>query len=190
MAQASTLKSAVITNLDASPLIIPTAGEGAAGFLKLIDDYLSPLTADTTSSSYRLCRFPTNAKVKNFSIYSAVATAGSADINVIFSDSTDDGTQASLQNMIPTSALTGATTTIASYTSPNQLFGAAQSITALTEPTNYTFAGIFTPAMSVEPLWAALGFTTDPNGYFDIYLKVTTAITTGGVLQGRLEFVS
>lgn len=190
MAQASTLKSATLTNLDAQPIIIPTAGEGAPGFLKVVDDFVTPLTADTTSSTYRLCRFPTNAKIKSFSIYSAIATAGSADINVIFSDSTTDGTQASLQNMIPTSALTGATTTTAAYSSPNQLFGAAQSITALTEQTAFTFAGIFTPQMAQEPLWDALGFTTDPNGYFDIYLKVTTAITTGGVLRGVLEYVS
>ena len=184
MSQASTLKGPAITGLDTIPATAPTTGEGGAGYMKTINDWVTPLSADTTSSSYRLCRIPTNAKVKAVVLTSAIATAGAADIDVAFSDSTVDGTPAALQG--------GAV----QITGPvdNKLFGAAASLVAQTN-VNVTFSNTFTAAMSNLPLWQALvnlgatQFTTDPGGYFDILLKVTTAITTGGVLAIKVDYV-
>src|ERR1700682_1631522 len=93
------LKSLSITNLDNVPVIPNTIGEGAPGYLWNVNDYVSPVSADDTTSTYRLCRFPTNAKVKKLWIYSTIATAGAGDIDIAFSDSTSDGTQQSLATL-------------------------------------------------------------------------------------------
>lgn len=182
------LKSLSITNLDASPVVPNTIGEGAPGFLTVINDFVSPVSGDDTTSTYRLCRFPTNAKIKKLEIYSTIATAGSGDIDIAFSDSTTDGTPQSLNAL---------TNPVVQITGPadNKLFGAAQSLVLAGVSTDFTFKGTFTPAMMNIPMWnnlvglGATQFTTDPGGFFDIYVKITTGITTGGLLSAKLEYV-
>jgi hypothetical protein len=178
------LKSTSITNLDASPVVANTIGEGAPGYETIVNDWVTTVSGDDTTSTYRLCRIPTNAKIKSVIINSAAAAAGSADIDIAFSDSTTDGTPANLQGGV------------VQVTGPvdNKLFGAAQSIVAINRK-DFTFAGTFTPAMQNMPLWAALvslgatQFTADPGGFFDIFLKITTGITTGGVLSAEVHYV-
>lgn len=182
------LKSTSITNLDASPVVPNTIGEGAPGFITVINDYVSPVSGDDTTSTYRLCRFPTNAKVKSLWIYSTIATAGSGDIDIAFSDSTSDGTPPSFSSLAnPAVQITGPV--------DNKLFGAAQSLVLAGVMTEFTFKGTFTPAMMNIPMWSnlvglgATQFTSDPGGFFDIYVKITTGITTGGILAAKLEYV-
>src|SRR5262245_5473077 len=87
------LKSASITNLDAIPLpVMNTIGEGAPGSVTVANDSVITVSGDDTTSTYRLCRIPTNAKVKRVIINSAALTAGAGDIDIAFSDSTTDGT--------------------------------------------------------------------------------------------------
>jgi len=186
------LKSASITNLDAGPSGVPianTIGEGGPGFLTIINDSVSPVSGDDTTSTYRLCRIPTNAKIKALYIMSAIAGAGSADIDIAFSDSTTDGTPQSL-NALPNP--------VVQITGPvdNKLFGAAQSLVLVSVRTDFTFKNLaFTPAMQNIPLWSVLvslgatQFSADPGGFFDIYVKITTAVTTGGVLSGEVWYV-
>lgn len=182
------LKSASITNLDASPVVANTIGEGAPGFEMIINDFVLPVSADDTTSTYRLCRFPTNAKVKSLQIYSTIASAGSGDVDVAFSDSTTDGTPP---------AFSGLANPVVQITGPvdNKLFGAAQSLVLAGVGTDFTFKGTFTPQYQNMPMWAvlvALGatqFTADPGGFFDIYVKITTTITTGGILAAKLSYV-
>lgn len=179
------LTSASITNLDAVPVVANTIGEGAPGMLRQVSDYVSPVSGDDTTSTYRLCRIPTTAKIKSVKIYSTIASAGSGDIDIAFSDSTSDGTQA---------ALAGG---VVQITGPvdNKLFGAAQSLVLAGVNTDFTFKGTFTPAMQNQPIWKALvglgatQFTADPGGFFDIFVKITTGITTGGLLSAEVNFV-
>jgi hypothetical protein len=179
------LKSASITNLDASPQVSNTIGEGGPGYLTVINDSVTTVSGDDTTSTYRLCRIPTNAKVKAVYIESAIATAGSGDIDIAFSDSTVDGTQ---------QALAGG---VVQITGPvdNKLFGAAQSLVGTGQRVDFTFKGTFTPAMQNQPLWQVLvglgatQFTADPGGFFDIFVKITTGITTGGILSGEVWYV-
>jgi len=182
------LKSLAITNLDATPVVANTIGEGAPGYEKVLTDFTSPVSADDTTSTYRMCRFPSNAKVKDLKIYSAIATAGSADIDVAFSDSTTDGTQA---------ALAGGIVQLAGPVD-NKLFGAAKSLVATVAAGPIianAFQGTFTPAMQNIPMWqnlvtlGATQFTSDPGGYFDILVRITTAVTTGGTLSCELRYV-
>ena len=112
-------------------------------------------------------------------LYSAVASAGAADFNVAFSDSTTDGTSSTNQGTIPQVS-----------SANNKLFGAATALTGIsaTAGTDITFANTFTHENSKQPLWKVLGYTTDPGGYFDIQANVTTQITTGGIIAMRVTY--
>jgi hypothetical protein len=195
-----TVKSASITNLDAEPLLPANAGQGSTGRVVEVDDYCTATAAGLQSSGsyYKIVRIPTAAIVKGVNLF---FDAGpnlngnlSLDLNLIFSDSTDDGTPTYLQGLIPTSANTGGTTTIASYSSPNKIFGAIYKPGAgagAIGPTDFVFSGLganyaLTGGFQNLPLWQIFGFTdgrgynADPGGWFDLMVYVLTGATTGG----------
>jgi len=171
MSQTSHLKSAPITNLDATPFIQNTAGVGAVGEYNEISATITPLAADATGSTYQMVRVPSNAIVKSVRFASQAQGAGTFDISAYYSDSTSDGTAAANQGVVvPT---TGAT-----------FFADAivcASAVALFEALGYGGASAgWDPSMINSKLWAALGLTADPGGYFDIVAVCTdTAVTTG-----------
>lgn len=205
-----TVKSASLTNLDATPLVINNAGQGAVGRKIMVDDFCTATAAglQSTGSYYKIARIPTFALVKSVKIATDAGPnlngALALDLNLVFSDSTDDGTPAFLQGLIPTSGNTGVTTTISAYSSPNKIFGtwkpsAAATAISLTEfLTNglgsaYSFTGGFTNL----PLFQLFGFTdgrgqpSDPGGYFDLMAFVITGATTGGAsnIYAQVEYV-
>lgn len=180
------LKSASITNLDASPIVANTIGEGAPGIIRVANDFVTPVSADDNTSTYRLCRFPTQAKIKQVMLTPNIATAGSGDVDIAFSDSTTDGTQPSLAGGIV--QITGPV--------DNKLFGAAQSLVIANVRTDFTFKGTFTATHQNLPIWQVLvnlgatQFSADPGGFFDLFVKITTAITTSnGNLIGEVWYV-
>ena len=191
------LESATLVGLNVPPVLIPTTGEGAANKLYQNEDYLSPTASNVQFSTYTLGpRIPTNAKIKKVQLYgkgidSNATAAVAMDINLIFSDAplggiaaglpVNDGTQYVNAGQIPTSALTGAVTSITAYSSPNKMFGS--SIVPVANSGAYklqeiTHANSFTFAMRQLPLWDALGFTTDPGGFFNFFCVVETASST------------
>jgi len=179
MSQASVLKSQSITNLDSTPVITNTSGEGSGASMLTISDTVSPVSGDTTSSIYNFVRIPTTAHVKSVKFYSTgVASAGAADINVRFSDSQVDGTPTSLQGTIPQIS-----------SANNKLFGAAVSILAV-NGLDVTYNNITNYPYGSEnaPLWAVLGYTADPGGFLDIVMYVTTAVTTGGTIDLKVDY--
>jgi hypothetical protein len=199
MAGLDTIKSTSITNLDTVPIIKPTAGAGGLARSVNVDDYCAATAAGLQSAGswYRLVRVPTWAVVKSVELGSDAGPnlSGSAlavDLNWVFSDSTDDGTPVSLQGLIPQSGNTGTTTTIASYTTPNKMYGTWKPAAAATaiEPTNLVFNNVagypFTGGLMNLPLYQLFGFTdgrgnpSDPGGYFDLVAYVATGATTGG----------
>lgn len=185
-----TTKSPQIINWDASPIFIPTTGEGYTGFDRInTSDNVVATTTDSIGSIYRFVRIPTNAKVKRV-FTTVVGNTGtvSVDIDVAFSDSATDGTQ---------SALAGG---VVQITGPvdNKLFGAAIAITgtAAIVKTERTFAGTFTPQFQNLPMWqvmvnlGATQFVTDPGGFFDLIFKVTTAPATANTTHSlEVEYV-
>jgi hypothetical protein len=195
-----TVKSNSINLLDTiNPMVMVTAGQGAAGYLYEIDDYCAATAAGTATlaSTYRLVRFPTQVKIKSVQIYSdgildSSATASLAiDFNIAFSDSTIDGTPSNLQGLIPTTAFGGATTPVGTYSSPNIMFGTNKPTTnAVWTPTDITLKGstsFYTIANVMDqPLWQTFGFTAtsgqnqDPGGNFDILAYVSTVAGTAG----------
>lgn len=181
-----TTKSPSIVNLDASPIITNTIGEGAPGFLRAVNDSVTAVVGDSIASIYRMVRIPTNAKVKRVLVnYLTASTAGATDIDVFFSDSATDGTQPALSGVVQTTG-----------PADNKLFGAAQVLTSILTQSDKTFAGSFLPAHQNLPLWQVLvnlgatQFTADPGGFFDVGFKLTTALTvTAGIAAIEVDYV-
>lgn len=208
-----TVKSLSITNLDSTPVIENNAGQGQPGRAFMVDDYCTTTAAGLQSvgSYYKLCRFPTGATIKSVVLATDAAInangALALSLGVIFSDSTLDGTPSFLQGLIPTSGNTGGTTTLASPSSPNNIYGiVAPTAAAKLAPTEEVMNGLGTnyaltgsgPGAGFfnQPLWQILGFTdgrgepSDPGGYFDLYAYVATAATTGaaGNIYARVTY--
>lgn len=199
-----TVKSVSITNLDATPALFATAGKGSSGRTIQIDDFCTATAAGLQSSGsyYKLCRIPTGSTVKSVEI----ATDKALDLSTspvtaltlgwVFSDA-NDGTPVSLQGLIPTSANTGGTTTIAAPASPNNMYGTIVPTShtagfALTNEVlnglggNYALTGSGPGnGFMNQPLYQILGFTdgrgepSDPGGYLDLYAYVATGSGTG-----------
>src|SRR5262249_39505360 len=95
-----TVKSTSLTNLDAIPFIESNAGRGAAGRSVTGDDWCAApaVGLQTAGSYYKLVRIPTGAIIKSVRLATdkapdaASAKTVAFDLNLIFSDSTDDGT--------------------------------------------------------------------------------------------------
>lgn len=169
-----TLSSTNITNLDATPMIFQTAGEGSPGQDAIQSDNVAHTSAfgSAAKNTSRQARFPTQAKVKHVYIYtkgldSNVAATLTLDLNVAFSDSKTDGTPPGARDgttgegLIPQSALTGAVTNLSSYTSANKMFGSAYAVanSGAVKYTEVTFNNTYTPALALQPMWAVMGGT-------------------------------
>ena len=177
------LKSTPITNLD-TPLNV-TTGQGASGALRSVNGHVAATAGVTSGSTYRLCRFPTNACVKQVLLTAAAEGAtGAIDIDVAFSDSTTDGTPVALQGTIPQVSA-----------ADNKLFGSAVAITSALKNSDVTFSGTFTTDHQNIPMWqvlnalGTLGWTVDPGGFFDILLKTTATMANGGDVAVEVRFV-
>lgn len=219
-------KSIQVTNLDAwngppTPLQISASGEWGPGHLLEIDGYCTANATNIhggTGNTYRLCRFPVVAKIKTVEVQSTVLDSGATqtlalDFNVAFSDSTGDGTNVNNQGQIPTTAGGGAVTSIATYSSPNKLWGTITqsgsnvgiSLTNITfNGTNFTSTTL-TNTLVVPykygytniPLWELFtfvngqGYAAQPDGYFDLlaYNSAVAATGAAGNLWGRVTYV-
>lgn len=215
---AENLKSLPVTNLDATPSVVATVGEGAPGDMRVQTDSVNPTASVTQWSTYRLSRFPTNAKVKRVWLYtSGLDTNGTAtatlDVNVAFSDDTGDGTPVALQGTIPSNkhdgtslafvAATGYSTAYASSGTGNKLFGNTAVLSSGTAQMvditfkNTTASQGFFPAQRDDDVWNYLGFTNasglaqDPGGMMDIFIVVAAAVATAavGVIGIEMDYV-
>lgn len=172
------LKSASITNLDAAPIVPNTAGKGAAGYLWQVNDYATVSALASQTSTYKMVRLPTVAKVKSVVFESEAQGAGAFDIGVSYSDQPIDGTPSALAGTVIDA----------------NFFASAVAVTSIVNPTNVTNesgAGNYTLDKRNMPLWQALGLTVDPGGFFDIVCTVVSAdITTGtGKMGISAEFI-
>lgn len=217
--------SGTVTALDTVPKYVRTAGEGAEGDIVRQTDYIHVTTGMlAVSQAWRLCRIPTSAKIKSVKILSdAIMDSNSSqllalEVSLAFSDSTIDGTNSALQGQIPTSANNGAVTPVATYTSPNLMFGTithtgndvgcvadattvAGSGVVVREPLDITFNGgslLYNSLPLTEtPLWQLFGFTSaqglpqDPGGFFDLLFmtKAAAATAVAANFQAVVDFV-
>lgn len=205
---AEQVKSTSITNLDTTPQIPNTAGQGAAGRLLTTCDIVACAATPLQSakSFYRILRLPTQAIIQNLVIATDAGLDSGThalvmDFNIAWSSDPRTcplafqlGTLglASTEAVIPTTANDGSTTTtISAYSAPNKLFGSytMSSAGAALAPTGITFNGVtatYTMAkITQQPLWQTFGYVDgrglpiDPGGYFDLIAYVSTAAGTG-----------
>ena len=155
-----------VAALDSTPIVQPTSGEFAQGRTLFVDDWITvPAAGLSQYSTLRLCRFPTNAKVKAVSVATDTPPDSNATqqlaffCDVAFSDSTQDGTPVALQGQVPTtvgkgvgnpagSAVVAATTTPpkpGAYATPNNIFGAL------------TLSGNNVAIPNLDLMWSLLG---------------------------------
>lgn len=171
------VKSTPITNLDATPIVAVTTGEGGAGPLRNLTGYATAVASSSADATYQLVRLPSNAKVKRVMFESAAQTAGKFDIGVYYA--TDGGG--------------GHPTALLAADAIDQDFFASvidcASAVVITDITNES--GTNTIDKRNQPLWQALGLAADPLCKFDIVATVkTTAVTTGtGVFGVSVDYV-
>lgn len=173
----SHLKSTPITNLDATPAVQNTAGEGAPGYVRSVKGSVVAIAADSVDTTYRLVRVPSNAQIDSVVISSDAQGAGAVDVGVYY----------------PTIGKTGLPD-LAANAIDRDFFASAVDLASAVVATDITFeAGGTTGYAKSEyntPIWQALGLTTDPGGFFDIVATVTTtAVTTGtGTIALRVNY--
>src|SRR5262249_35893671 len=138
------LKSNPIVNLDASPMVQNTTGEGQDAIMRTANGHVATTAGVTTGSTYRLVRIPTNSKVKRVLLTNAAQGAtGAVDIDVAFSDAP-----------VESAAYQAFAGGIVQITGPvdNKLFGAATAITSAQKNLDVTFGNTFTTDHQNLPL--------------------------------------
>lgn len=171
----STLKSAAITNLDATPVVPVTAGEGGTGTLKTVEAFVTTVASDAAGSTYRLVRVSSRAIVKDCIFRAEAQGAGKVQLSIYYSDSTVDGTAPANQGLV-------VPTTGAAFISDD--IDCASAVTPVDKLGGGTSPG-WNMSMHNKQLWDALGLTSDPGGYFDVVAVVhTTPVTTGAARIG------
>ncbi len=177
---ADTVKSASITTLDGAPqnAVSPTQlteGVGAAGRLVDHSDFVA-MTAGglaSTSSTYKMVRLPTQCGLKLARLYTKAgldsSTGLAIDVGAFYSDSTIDGTPASLQGTLIS----------ASCFVSNKAFGQSAAGSEIDALSNLD------ANLRNSPLWAQVGLATDPGGYIDIVLAVHT-VASGTAAAGNV----
>lgn len=169
------VKSTPVTDLDATPRVVPTAGKGANGDLSEVSATVTYPASSSIDSTFRYVRVPTNCVVKSVKFASAAQAAGAVDIGLYY----------------PTTGKTGLPD-LAANAIDQDFFASAVSVAAASGMTDVTFEGGTGYILSEinTPLWQAAGLTTDPGGYFDVVATVTTAVTTGAAATAlRVEYV-
>jgi hypothetical protein len=203
-------RSTVITNLEATPAVRTTAGQGGSCNAMVLTAFgVAPINMPTTNF-LPLIRIPSNAIIHKLEICldTAPSTSLTGAIGLCFSD-TADGTPAALQS---TYALTGAAPSIVSQScffynaAITSYVGLWTDITFQNYTGNSVTDGFYVPSASVKPMWQALSaggigglgkatsgaspgaFTScasDPFGFFDItYFETTTGVNTSAVNIG------
>jgi hypothetical protein len=160
------VKSATITNLDASPVVPNTAGRGAGGLLKEVSGYATAVASSSADATYQLVRIPSTAVVKSIIFESEAQTAGKFDLGLYYATDGQGGKPAAL---------------LAADAIDQDFFATVIDCAAAVVPTEVVQeAGTYTLDKRNQPIWQAVGLTSDPGGQFDIVATVkTTAITTG-----------
>jgi hypothetical protein len=161
------IKSTPVTNLDATPVVPNTEGEGAQGYLREVTGSLVAPASASADSTFRFVRVPSNCKVKRVRITSQAQAAGKVDVGVYYPAST-------------------AHPDLAANAIDQDFFATDVDLASAVQPTDITNeSGTYTADKWNQPLWQAVGLTSDPGGFFDIVGTVhTTAVTTGTGIVG------
>lgn len=159
------VKSASITNLEATPRVANQAGVGAPSNKQWVADSVVVPASASADSVLRVVRVPSTARDIHLIFESEAMGAGKFDVGVYKSN---------------------LTSFVAANATDQDFFATVidcASAVARTDATNES--GTYTLAKRKLPLWEAVGLTADPGCPFDIALTVkTTDVTTGAARAG------
>lgn len=158
-------KSSLVTNADAVPAVL-NSPRVDGGFERIEVATVAVTNADSTGSTYRMFRVPSNAVMTDLRIYSPdIGTTTIADIG-LYRTAKDGGAVQDADFFASALSLKD---------------GALNGVDVLHE------AAVFTIANSGKELWDALGLTSDPSVFYDVTMTLTgDADATGTVkLIGR-----
>ncbi len=174
------LLSTAITSLNASPAVRTSAGFGGAGLLRSIVGGTAALTTGNTAGGIlRMVRLPSNALVQQVSWgVTASTTTFDCDVGVYYSNAYDGTTTA---NVLAADTAIDA----------DRFASAVDMHTASTAgwlPITFE-AGIFLPAMTLQPLWQGSGLSSDPGGFLDICYTNTSTTNGAPVPWCKVDFI-
>lgn len=160
------LKSTHIANATATPVVLNTAALGAGAALHESAGTVTAAAAADATSTYRLCRVPSNARVSQVLLSNgASGAAGAVDIGLY--QTNDNG-----------GAVVDA-----------DFFGSAVLITAAQTHADVTHeSGVYTIANSEKSLWSALGLSADPQREYDVVVTVTAAPSAATAMSLKVLF--
>lgn len=161
--------STPISNADATPYVPNTTGEGGVGYAREVTGSVTVPAAAAADSIFRFVRVPTTAKIKSLVLTSQAQAAGKIDVGVYY----------------PITGRTGLAN-LAANAIDQDFFATAVDLASAVQPTDVTNeSGTYTADKWNQPLWLAVGLTSDPGGFFDICGTVkTTDVTTGTGIAG------
>lgn len=178
------VKSTAITNLDASPPVRATSGQGGEGYLCNIGSgAVSFPDASTTGDKYLMVRVPSNAVVKHLWFgQDASNTTFAIDVGIYYSDLAGDNTGSESGD--------GGTAYAAAFVASN--YDAHTQAAPVDLWNKKTTGGSVTAAMRNQPLWqaASSGATQDPGGFFDIVIVPHAAVSGTVVAYLDCEYVA
>ena len=147
------VKSTLVTNADALPAVLNNPRVDG-GFERIEVATVAITSGDTTASTYRMFRVPSNAVMTDLRIYSPdIGTTTIADIG-LYRTAKDGGAVQDADFFASALSLKD---------------GALNGTDVLHE------AAVFTIANSGKELWEALGLTSDPSVFYDVALTLTAA---------------
>jgi hypothetical protein len=162
---AEALKSAAITNRDATPAVL-SRSDLAAGQLREAYGAVTTTTAGTATSTYTMCSVPSYARVSEI-LLSTAAMAGSTAADLGVYQTTANGGA-----FVDKDFFAAALTLVSALT--NSQISMTQTVNTITK--------------QGQPLWQALGESADTNRDYDIVFTVTTAVNTGGLLGIKVRY--
>ncbi len=156
-----TLKGTAITNREATPRVLNNPGLGSGARVKCARGYIASVTLNlTTTSIIRLVEIPSNCVVLDVIMYNGAETAGAVDVGLYRTNA--DGGAAVDQDFFASAV------SLASAIA----YGAVATH-VLGESTTYTIAKMN------QPIWQAVGASSDPHCMYDVACTVaTTDFTT------------
>lgn len=174
------VKSTPVTNLDATPRVPNTGGQGASENVKTIEAVATIPASASADSTIQMVRVPFDAIIKELIVdFPAFTTSGQIDIGVYYA--TDGSNALSAASLLAADAIDQDFFTITALDG-----GEANGLFAILVPgggirvTNATVAHdantVWDKADLHLPLWEALGLDSDPGGNADIVFTLTEAI--------------
>lgn len=160
------LKSTHIGNATSTPVVLNTAALGAGAVLHESAGTVTSAAAASATSTYRMCRIPSNARMSQVLLSNSAAGAtGTANIGIY--QTNDNG---------------GAVVDAA-------LFGSAVAITAAQNHLDVTYeSGGYTLAESEKPLWEVLGLTADSQREYDVVITLTADVVAATAMNLKARF--